>query len=147
MSGPHNSIKSNLPNSRWGRALLLTCGISLLAAVYLFQRSSPATGFEVSNPNVIFVVNRTFRLILNDLACFLIIWALFRETKYLRVAFWVFLVELLIILPAYLTLKLVLEGDSEISSPLLSQIHRLIVNPTLMILLMIGFFYQRKRYP
>ncbi len=136
----------SLPDRGWGRALLLGCGVTILLAVYLFQRFNPWTGFEGMHPNVIFGINRTVRLILNDLACLLIILAIFREMKYLKVAFWVFLVELLIILPVYLILKLSLEGDSEISSPLLSQIHRLIVNPTLMILLMIGFFYQRKRY-
>ncbi len=135
-----------LPDSRWGRIILLTGGVGLLAAVYLFQRFNPWTGFAGIHPNAIFVINRTVRLILNDLACFFIILAVFREVKYLKVAFWVFLVELLVILPLYLTLKLSLEGDSEISSPLLSQIHRLIVNPTLMILLMAGFFYQQKRY-
>ncbi len=137
-------MKSGLLDRGWFRALLLTGGIALLAAVYILQRHIRLSGFEGMHPNVIFGVNRTVRLILNDLACFLIILAIFRETKYLKVAFGVFLVELLIILPVYLTLKLTLEGDSEISSPLLSQIHRLIVNPTLMILLMIGFFYQRR---
>lgn len=95
------------------------------------------------HPNAIFALNRTARLTLNDLACFLIILAVFREKKYLKLAFFVFLVELMVILPVYLVVKLGLEGDSEISSPLLSQVHRLIVNPMLMILLMAGFLYQR----
>jgi hypothetical protein len=54
-------------------------------------------------------------------------------------------VEVFLLLPAYFIVKLTLEGDSEISSPLLSQIHRLIVNPLLMFLLMVGFVYQRVR--
>jgi exosortase F-associated protein len=72
-----------------------------------------------------------------------IIWTLFQQTKFLKAAFLVFLVELLIILPLYFTVKLSLEGDSELSSPFLSQIHRMIVNPLLMFLLMIGFLYQK----
>jgi exosortase F-associated protein len=130
-------------HSPWARVMLLLAGIAILAMVYMFQRYNPWVGFEDTHPNVIFAINRTTRLIFNDLACFLIIFAVFQETKYLKVAFWVFLLELMVILPLYLLVKLSLEGDSEISSPLLSQIHRLIVNPMLMILLMGGFFYQR----
>lgn len=123
--------------------ILFGVGVAILTAVYLFQRINLAGLLVDLHPNLIFVINRTARLIVNDLACFLIIFALFWQKKYLKVAFWVFLTELLVILPVYLVVKLTLEGDSEISSPLLSQVHRLIVNPMLMILLIAGFFYQR----
>lgn len=126
------------------RAFLFLAGVTVLVAVYIFQRINFAAFVREFPDNTIFVINRTTRLILNDLACFLIIFALFREKKYLRVACWVFLVEILLILPVYLVVKLSLEGDSEISSPLLSQIHRLIVNPMLMLLLIVGFLYQRQ---
>src|SRR5690606_7807853 len=92
---------------------------------------------------VAFVVNKTCRLLLNDLACLLLIMAIFRERNYLQLAFYIFLFEVLILLPFYFLIKLTFEGDSEVSSPLLSQIHRVIVNPLLMFLLMAGFFYQR----
>lgn len=82
-------------------------------------------------------------MVINDLACFVIIWALFEQKKYLRLAWYLFLIELLVILPLYFAVKLTIEGDSEISSPLLSQIHRLIVNPVLMFLLIFGFTYQK----
>lgn len=133
------------PLSSWRRIVLLLLGGMLLVAVYVFQRVNLAilVGFNTANPNVVFIANRTVRMLLNDIACFLLIYAIFQERKYLKVAFWVFLAELMIILPAYLMLKLRLEGDSEISSPLLSQIHRLIVNPTLMMVLIAGFLYQK----
>lgn len=131
------------PHRFWGRVVLFLAGISLLAMVYIFQRVDLVGCPGELRPNTIFIVNRTFRLILNDIACFLIILAIFKQKKYLKMAFIVFLVELVVILPAYLVVKLTLEGDSEISSPLLSQIHRLIVNPMLMILLIGGFFYQQ----
>jgi exosortase F-associated protein len=97
------------------------------------------------HPYVVFILNKTCRLVVNDLACFLLILALFQDRRYLKLAWWLFLFELLVLLPIYFAVKLTLEGDSEISSPLLSQVHRLIVNPMLMILLMAGFFYQRSR--
>ena len=118
-------------------------GMVVLGLVYLFQRINVAGLFGDLSPNLTFIINRTARLIVNDLACFLIILGLFREKSYLKIAFWVFLVELLVILPIYLVIKLNVEGDAEISSPLLSHIHRLIVNPMLMILLIAGFFYQK----
>ncbi|MEO5602546.1 MAG: hypothetical protein ABIR06_16610 [Cyclobacteriaceae bacterium] len=143
-------MKSGLLRPRykfWVRASLFLAGIMILGLVYIFQRVSLADLFGLFqggdlHPNIIFIINRTLRLMFNDLACFLIIYALFQKKKYLKIAFWVFLAELLVILPLYLIIKLTFEGDSEISSPLLSQVHRLIVNPMLMILLMVGFFYQ-----
>lgn len=137
------SATLNLRPNLWIRAGMLIAGVALLFAVYFFQRAGVSSLSGDFHPNTIFVISRSARLILNDFACFLIIFALFKEPKYLRIAFWVFLLELVVILPVYLVIKLALEGDSEISSPLLSQVHRLIVNPMLMILLIAGFFYQR----
>ncbi len=133
------------------RYMILGFALLALVLIYLFQRVSYADmlnsilpqALEIRNANGVFIFNRTGRLILNDTACMVIIWTLFQQTKYLKAAFLVFLVELLIILPLYFTIKLSLEGDSELSSPFLSQIHRMIVNPLLMFLLMIGFLYQR----
>lgn len=127
------------------RAGIAAAGVLILVSVYLFQRfdytSLVATG--TWHPNVVFIVNRTMRLIFNDVACMLLIFAIFQRRQYLVVAFYVFLFELVILLPVYFIIKLSLEGDSEISSPLLSFIHRLIVNPMLMVVLIGGFFYQK----
>lgn len=86
----------------------------------------------------------------NDIACLLLVAAIFNKPSYLRLSAWIFLTELLVLLPIYFVLKLTLEGDSEISSPLLSQLHRMIVNPLLMIVLIMGFIYQdyfwKKKY-
>lgn len=135
------------------RIVILVLALLTLAVVFLFQEFSYIAllsslfGLDVRSfpPNAIFVVNKTIRLIVNDLACMAMIFVIFRGRVYLRMSLYVFLFELIILLPAYFAVKLTLEGDSEISSPLLSQFHRLIVNPTLMILLMAGFFYQRFR--
>lgn len=139
----HEGSQSKIGAKRWA---LVCLSVIALFLIYVFQRINIA-GFLLAgfspHPNVIFIINKTIRLVLNDLCCLAIIWAIFQEKKYLQIAFYVLLLELLVILPVYFGIKLSLEGDSEISSPLLSQIHRLIVNPTLMLLLMVGFFYQR----
>lgn len=135
------------------RSILIGGALLVLVLVFVFQRFNYAValtsflteGLQITQPNTIFIINKTIRLVLNDMACMVLIYAWFKERKYLTVSFYLFLVEVFLLLPIYFIVKLSLEGDSEISSPLLSQIHRLIVNPLLMFLLMVGFVYQRAR--
>lgn len=133
------------------KRIIIIISLVALTAVYLLQRFSYAhalntilpESLQIIHPHAVFIVNKTIRLILNDMACVLLIFVVFPGREYLRIAFYVFAIELCIILPIYLIIKLTMEGASEISSPLLSQVHRLIVNPLLMFLLMVGFLYQR----
>jgi exosortase F-associated protein len=126
-------------NFRW---VLSFIALGILLSVYLFQRFVFSPFPNNPHPEIQFILNRTLRLLLNDIGCMILIAAIFNKSSYLRLGFYIFLVELLILLPVYLFVKLTLEGDSEISSPLLSQWHRMIVNPLLMIVLMFGLFYQ-----
>jgi exosortase F-associated protein len=131
--------------SQRNRIALGGISISGLTLVYVFQQVNYFHFFfsyEVS-PNTVFIFNRTFRLLINDLLCVSLILALFEKRKFVAMSFLVLLFELLAILPLYFWIKLKMEGDSEISSPLLSQIHRLIVNPMLMFILIAGFYYQK----
>lgn len=132
------------------RITLIVGAIVLLTVVYVFQHfnyfewiNTIIGGILTGNENQVFIVNRTVRLMINDLLCMGLIYGLFANKNYLRLAFYLFLVEILLILPIYLILKLSWEGTSEISSPLLSPIHRMIVNPLLMLLLMVALFYQQ----
>lgn len=135
------------------RSVWIGGALLVLVLVFVFQRFNYAValtsflpeGLQITQPNTVFIVNKTIRLVLNDVACMVLIYAWFKERKYLTLSFYLFLVEVFLLLPVYFIVKLTLEGDSEISSPLLSQIHRLIVNPLLMFLLMVGFVYQRVR--
>lgn len=123
--------------------------VVMLLLVYVFQQFN-YTGFlfqiismDQLNPNTTFALNRTIRLIINDSLSMLLIYALFQKKAYLKLSGLIFLFELMVLLPVYLWVKLYLEGPSEISSPLLSPIHRMIVNPLLMIVLIAAFYYQR----
>lgn len=133
----------------WRVGLVLIIGLLGLATVYVFQRTNYALfllqAIAISNPgeNLVFCASKTLRLVANDLICFGVIFAIFREKNARQVALAVFLAELFIILPIYLVIKLNLEGPSEISRPMLSFIHRLIVNPTLMVLTGVALAYQR----
>lgn len=132
--------------SRPTRALLALVGITSILIVYVFQRIDylEFLHFGQFNATVNFVFNKVVRLILNDLSCILLIHAIFTEPKYNRVAVMLFSIELFLILPIYLFAKLSLEGPTEMSSPILSQIHRLVVNPMLMAVLIGSFYYQEK---
>jgi hypothetical protein len=132
--------------------LIIGAGLFALALVYVFQRTNYGMllfeAFEIApNENFIFVINKSLRLLANDLICFFMIFSIFKEKSYRQIAFVVFMLELFFILPFYLLLKLSLEGTSEISSPLFSFIHRLIVNPTLMILTGMALAYQKFIFP
>lgn len=122
----------------------------MLLLVYIFQRFNYAavvyniTSLEVlTYPNAVFAVNRTTRLLINDSLCMILIYALFQKRSYLKLSGIIFGFEVLVLLPVYLWAKLSIEGPSEISSPLLSPIHRMIVNPLLMIVLIAALYYQQ----
>jgi exosortase F-associated protein len=116
-----------------------------LSFVYVFQKTDYYSIFfgSIHQSKATFIFNKSFRLIVNDLLCLLLVYALFHDRKYIKLASLVLVVELFVIMPFYFWIKLKIEGSSEISSPLLSQIHRLIVNPLLMGILILGLYYQK----
>lgn len=119
----------------------------MLAFIYIFQQTDllPYLGLgNIKNEWLRFSITRAIRLLLNDAACILIIHVVFKDRRYNIVAGYFFCFEFFVLLPIYLAVKLSIEGTSEISSPLLSQFHRLIVNPVLMFVLFIGMYFQRK---
>lgn len=116
-----------------------------LASIYLFQYTDfllLVSGIRFA-PEYHFISNRVVRIFVNDTCMLALIYALFRDPSIVRLAFYIQLVDLLVLFPLYLLLKMPVEGTSELSSPFLSQLHRLIVNPTLMLLLIGGIYYQR----
>ena len=129
---------------------MIAFSITALLLVYIFQRFNYAAFFNklltlemLTYPNVVFAINRTTRLLINDILCMVLIFALLQKRSYLRLSAIIFGFELLVMLPLYLWIKLSMEGPSEISSPLLSPIHRMIVNPLLMIVLIAALYYQQ----
>lgn len=129
--------------------MLIVLGSALLAFIYIFQQTDllPYLGLgNIKNEWLRFSITRAIRLLLNDAACILVIHAVFHDKRYSMVAGYFFCLEFFVLLPIYLAVKLSVEGTAEISSPLLSQFHRLIVNPVLMFVLFIGMYFQRKLY-
>lgn len=86
-----------------------------------------------------FIVNKGMRFVLNDLFSLLFIYGLFKNPKYVRFALWVMAFGLFVLLPTYLVLAI---SFKEEAFNLLTFLHRITMNPWLMLLLIPGFFYQ-----
>lgn len=86
-----------------------------------------------------FIVNKLGRYLLNDLLSIALIYGLFYNTAYLRFAFWVLLFGLIILLPLYLAIYI---HQPQGYSSMISHLHRLVLNPVLMMLLIPAFYLQ-----
>lgn len=125
---------------------MISMAMAGLAFIFLFQEYSiGGKVLGIESPTLEFIVNRTLRLLGNDIFMLLLIAVWFRDKSVTRLALAIQAIDFLVLLPLYLWAKLTWEGTSEISTPLLSQFHRLIVNPTLMILLIPAVYFQRLR--
>ncbi|HMJ67980.1 MAG TPA: hypothetical protein VK508_03760 [Cyclobacteriaceae bacterium] len=141
------TLKDLKPAFSSNTLFLMAIAIGGLAMVFLFQNADVLDllcGDCSFHPYTRFVVKKTLRVFLNDSFMLLFIHALFRDPSVTKLAWYIQLADTLILLPLYLFIKLSYEGDAEISIPLLSQFHRLIVNPTLMVLLIPAVYYQRR---
>ena len=111
-----------------------------LVAVFLFQRFDVAELVGVESNINKFLFNRTIRFLLNDAFMIGLIYALFVERKYVIFAVYVQLAGVVLFLLPYFVLKVYFPSYN---GPLISFLHRLIVNPTLLLLLIPAFYYQR----
>lgn len=138
----------------WRRIAFIIVGVIGLGLVYLFQNYLDFYSiiFEFRAPGRIdylhetevqafpFIVNKAIRYLLNDLFSIAIIYGLFYERKYARFAVYVMFFGLLVLLPIYLYIFL---QQPEGFSSMLSHLHRVVMNPVLMMLLIPAFFYQK----
>jgi exosortase F-associated protein len=112
-----------------------------LVLVYLFQRVDVAALMGMEGHYTQFIVNRSLRFLVNDGLAILLIHALFFERKYVLFAVWVQLLGMVFVLIPYFILKFYFQGYN---GPLVSFLHRLVLNPTLLLLLIPAFYYQRR---
>lgn len=87
------------------------------------------------------VSNKLVRYLINDLAALALLWVLFQRRDFLQFAFWVLLFGLVVLLPIYFIGYFYF---SDVLGITLSYLHRLIMNPTLMMLLIPLFYLQQK---
>ena len=113
-----------------------------LLCVFVFQQLDFAGVFQLSRESLTkFFINRTVRFLLNDALTIALIWALFDKRQYVIFSLWVQLFGLFFVLIPYFVLKLYFPSYN---GPLLSFMHRLILNPTLLLLLIPAFYYQKR---
>jgi exosortase F-associated protein len=111
-----------------------------MVIVFLFQHVDVAGSVGVDDKVLNFMLNRTLRFLLNDLFAIGLIYALFEEQKYLIFSLWVQLAGVVVILIPYFIFKIYFINYN---GPLISFLHRLVMNPTLLLLLIPAFYYQR----
>jgi exosortase F-associated protein len=120
----------------------ILCATGLVVMYLFFQHTDVAGFFGIVNRDVKFIVNKTFRFLANDFMMIGVLYALFYERKYVVFALWVQAAGLVFILLPYLVLKVVFHTGN---GPLVSYLHRLALNPTLLLLLIPAFYYQRAK--
>jgi exosortase F-associated protein len=124
------------------KSIRIITGISCatgLVLVFLFQRIDIASKLGVNAVMAKFFINRAIRFLLNDALAIGLIYALFREKKYVLFSLWVQAAGVVLILVPYFVLKF---NFPNYNGPLISYLHRLILNPTLLLLLIPAFYYQ-----
>ena len=127
--------------SKKGRIVLgIGCTMGLII-VFIWQRFdySAMLGLKLEFIQK-FIINRTFRFLLNDFLAIGLIYALFPERKYVVFALWVQVIGVVFILIPYFVLKVYFPAYN---GPLISHLHRLIMNPMLLLLLIPAFYYQK----
>lgn len=87
-----------------------------------------------------FVLNKLLRFLLNDLVTIALIQLLFQRAAYTKFAFGVMLFSLVFLLPAFF-----LANAMSWPGAFVSMLHRLTMNPVLLMLLIPAFYYQVSR--
>jgi exosortase F-associated protein len=146
-----------MPKISLQSGLWIASGSLGLLAAYLFQEhlnvynaffgtgswKMPYHGTDYyKGPAIEFIVNKSFRYVLNDAFAIALIHGIFNEARYTRFALGVFGFGMFVLLPVYFTLYL---NRPEGFSSMLSHLHRLVFNPVLMMLLIPAFWNQRRR--
>lgn len=123
------------------RIFIGALSVAGLVFVFLFQRIDVASFLGIGEPTIQrFIFNRTLRFLMNDAFAIGLIYALFVEKKFVIFALYVQVAGVVLFLIPYFVLKVYHPGYN---GPLISYLHRLILNPTLLMLLIPAFYYQK----
>lgn len=140
--GSQVRFKENIDRLMVSRIFVGVICVFGLASVFLFQRIDIAEFLGVETiPINKFLINRTIRFLLNDAFAIGLIYSLFRERKYIIFSLYVQLAGMVLVLFPYFVLKIYWP---RYNGPLISFLHRLVLNPTLLMLLIPAFYYQKK---
>lgn len=134
--------KDLLQPNRSFRLLLITFSLFGLGIIFIGQHFDySAILFSEMSSEWRFIFNRSIRFLLNDNLTLLLIYALFYERKYVKFGLAVELFGFLFLLIPYFILRY----EFAINYMYISFIHRLIINPTLMLLLIPAIYIQQSK--
>jgi len=130
---------NSLRMSKISKYAILFFSVIGLIFVYLFQRQiqNYFYSMEISR-YAAFVSARTIRYLLNDFFMIWIIYGLFEKKKYVLFALYVQLFGFIAFLLPYFLIKYYVSHNG----PLVSFLHRLIINPLLLILVIPALWYK-----
>lgn len=124
------------------RIILILCALGLVV-FYVFQKNimgvfdtMMGTGFNV------FLVKKTVRFLMNDFLMVGIIYGLFNRKEFVHLALFVQLLGFVFLLTPYLILKY---NMGAYNGPMISFLHRLVLNPLLLILLIPALYLQQQK--
>ncbi len=109
-----------------------------LLLMYLFQNADFALLFSVRSWPENFILNRLFRFLLNDLLVLALVYGLFGQKMYVMLGFYIQLFGMFFILLPYLIIKINYPAQA---GAFFSFLHRLVVNPLLLLMLIPAIFY------
>jgi hypothetical protein len=132
--------KEWLQPDRKRRILLILISLMSLAIVFVGQRFDYSLlisdGLDSKSQ---FIINRTIRFLINDNLVLLLIYGLFYDKKYVKFGLTVEAIGFFFLLIPYFMLRFY----TSIDHMYISFIHRLIINPTLMVLLIPAIYLQK----
>ncbi len=138
-----HSVKAASVMSNTTKRIVIGVGaLGGLLALFIFQKVNFASHFFSLSLNESFVFNRSLRFIINDSLSILLIYAIFQERKYVIFACWVQIVGFVFLLCPYFILRIYWP---EYNGPMLNFLHRIIINPTLMLLLIPALWHQKNK--
>jgi exosortase F-associated protein len=125
---------------RWLLGIISVTGLLL---IFLFQRFDWSALFGLNDLKKIerFVINRSVRFVINDVLGVLLVLSLFGRKKFAIIAVYVQIFGLVFLMIPYVILKL---NYPTYNGPMINFLHRLILNPLLIYLLVFFFWYQKK---
>jgi exosortase F-associated protein len=129
----------NMRHVRWLVGIGCTMGLVLF---FLVQQIDIASVLGITNKTTAFIVTKTIRFVVNDLLMIGVIYALFAQKRLVYFALVVQAFGIVFLLIPYFVLKLYFQTGN---GPLVSFLHRLVLNPTLMLLLIPAFWLQERQ--
>jgi exosortase F-associated protein len=125
---------------RWIIGVISVIGLLL---IFLFQQFDWSAWLGIGELTKIqkFLVNRSFRFVINDIFAGLLVFSLFGKRNLTLIAVYVQVLGFIALLLPYVALKLYYPAYN---GPMISFLHRLILNPLLIYLLIFFFWYQEK---